>query len=346
MRGKCKTPGGKLVGVDVDTDQEGNARSCRIDGDFFVMGDDGAALLLLRDLERALIQRKPLDVVVHDHPSVRLVGIDAGAIQTAYFRALRGDEDGIGRLKERSIVSQTADDDDREDFRRRWKSLCPKVVRDIARTPAQQMELDERWAREVAEGQRSATLRFWRWTSPAVVVGRFQSVDHEVDVEEARKKGFDVVRRCTGGGAMFVKPSDVVTYSLYAPQDFVKGLGIDKSFRLCDQWLIDALNGIGVPASFGGTNDIMCADGKMAGAAQRLFPARKGGPGALLHHTTLAYDIDVETMGAILRTSPEKMSDKAVKSARSRVSPLRKHTEREYGQVFSYFETYSEHSCI
>lgn len=345
MRGEYKTPGGKLVGVDVDVNREGYPLSCSIDGDFFVMGDDGVARLLLRDLERALVQGEPLDAVVHDHPSVRLVGIDADAIETAYLRALQSDEGDIRCVTGRPVAAQVVDDDDREEFRRRWKALRPKVVRDIARAPTQQMELDERWAREVAEGQRPATLRFWRWSNPAVVVGRFQSVDHEVDIAAAREKGFEVVRRCTGGGAMFVKPSDVITYSLYAPQDFVKGVGVDRSFRLCDQWLVDALNAIGVPASFGGTNDIVCEDGKIGGAAQRLFPGRNGGPGALLHHTTLAYDIDVESMSAILRASPEKMSDKAVKSAPSRVCPIKKHTARELGQVFSYFETYSEHCC-
>lgn len=221
-------------------------------------------------------------------------------------------------------------------------AIRPEVVLDIARDSAEQMAVDERWAREVSEGIRPATLRFWRWSRPAVVVGRFQSIDHEVDVEEARKEGFDVVRRCTGGGTMFIEPANVITYSLYAPQAFVQGLSVNQSFRLCDQWLVDALNELGIDAAFGGTNDIVCSEGKIGGAAQRLFSAHHGGPGALLHHTTLAYDIDAERMSRILKTSSEKMRDKSVKSAVKRVAPLKRQTQMGFEELFSHLETYIE----
>ena len=66
--------------------------------------------------------------------------------------------------------------------------------------------------------------------------------------------------------------------------------------------------------------------GKLGGAAQRRFTPAEGGPGAILHHVTLAYDIDAEKMGRVLNTSREKMSDKAVKSAVKRVDPMRSQT--------------------
>ena len=64
--------------------------------------------------------------------------------------------------------------------------------------------------------------------------------------------------------------------------------------------------------------------GKAGGAAQRRFPAPpdSDGPGAVLHHTTLAYELDGALMARLLNTSPEKLSDKAVRSASKRVAPL------------------------
>ncbi|TPF94273.1 lipoate--protein ligase family protein [Bifidobacterium sp. UTBIF-78] len=245
-----------------------------------------------------------------------------------------------------------------EEYRARWESLRRNlvVVHDIPRMPAEQMTIDETWAREVATGERRPTLRLWEWAGPAVVIGRFQSAPDEVNLDVAERYGFDVVRRCTGGGAMFIEPGNTITYSLYAPLDFVRGVSIEESYRLCDWWLVESLRGLGLDVRFAGLNDIASQYGKIGGAAQRRFPVDTGragaaavtadadakgaaedagagfgrgrgrGAGAVLHHVTMAYDIDAAKMGAVLNTSREKMSDKAVKSAVKRVDPLRSQT--------------------
>ncbi|MDF7640353.1 lipoate--protein ligase family protein [Bifidobacterium sp. ESL0784] len=350
MRGEYKTPGGKLVGVDVVVDAAGKPVTCTIDGDFFVLGDDDVARAMLADLGAALVAGSPLADVFRRYPSLELVGVDAAAISKAYQRALRKEENGSSDEKGRSICANVGVDDvsdiltsNADAFhqirKKRWSSLHPQVVHDVTRTPVEQMETDEDWARQVAAGQRAATLRFWSWSGPAVVVGRFQSIEQEVDVEAAKREGFDVVRRSTGGGAMFIEPGKVITYSLYAPKGFVASVPLEESFRLCDQWAVDALNGLGIAAFFSGTNDIACAQGKIGGAAQRFFPPTDGGPGALLHHVTLAYDIDAQKMGRILKTSSEKLSDKAVKSAVKRVAPIRRQTDMRFEILSSYLET-------
>ena len=71
-------------------------------------------------------------------------------------------------------------------------------------------------------------------------------------------------------------------------------------------------------------NDIASQYGKIGGAAQRRFPVGSGG--AVLHHVTMAYDIDAAKMSRVLNTSREKMSDKAVKSAVKRVDPMKSQT--------------------
>ncbi len=184
------------------------------------------------------------------------------------------------------------------------------------------MTIDEQWACEVASGTRPATLRFWEWAEPAIVVGRFQSIPDEVNLEQAQREGFTVVRRCTGGGTMVVTPNGTITYSLYVPQNAFTDLDATCAYRVCDGWLVDTLRSCGLDVHFQGLNDIASHTGKIGGAARRRFPAHNGGPGAVLHHTTVAYDFDGDQMARILRTSSEKLSDKAVRSAARRVDPL------------------------
>ena len=90
--------------------------------------------------------------------------------------------------------------------------------------------------------------------------------------------------------------------------------------------LIAALRGLGLDVGFSGLNDIASSHGKIGGAAQRRFPPIGSGPGSILHHVTLAYDIDAVKMTRVLNISGEKMSDKAVKSAVKRVDPMRAQT--------------------
>ncbi|WEV59909.1 lipoate--protein ligase family protein [Bifidobacterium sp. ESL0728] len=353
MRGEYKTPGGKLVGVEVVTDESGRPVTCTIDGDFFVLGDDAAIRSMLSDLEKALVSGRALADVIDSYPSVALVGVDDVAISTAYQRALRTEKNSSSGETGRSICANVGAVDDSDILtsnndafhqlhKKRWKSLHPLVLHDVIRTPAEQMTTDEDWARQVAAGRRPATLRFWSWGDPAVVIGRFQSIEREVDLKAAKREGFDVVRRSTGGGAMFIEPGKAITYSLYAPKGFVDSVPIGESFRLCDQWVIDALRSLGIDAFFSGTNDIACAQGKIGGAAQRLFAPVEGGPGALLHHATLAYDIDARKMGRVLKTSPEKLYDKSVKSAVKRVAPIVRQTDMTFEVVSSYLETYAK----
>ena len=127
---------------------------------------------------------------------------------------------------------------------------------------------------------------------------------------------------------MFIEPGNTITYSLYAPLDFVHGISIEESYRLCDWWLVEALRGLGLDVRFAGLNDIASQYGKIGGAAQRRFPGtgNAGESGAVLHHVTMAYDIDAAKMARVLNTSQEKLSDKAVRSAVKRVDPMRSQT--------------------
>ena len=78
------------------------------------------------------------------------------------------------------------------------------------------MGLDEAVLGSVSEGRQPPTLRFYGWNPPTVSLGYFQGLDDEVDREACRAAGVDVVRRITGGGAVF--HDDELTYSVVIPE--------------------------------------------------------------------------------------------------------------------------------
>jgi lipoate-protein ligase A len=322
--GECKTPGGKLVAVDVTT-AGGRLAEVRVRGDFFVHPEPACRPTL--DAIAAALAGVPADADVPALAArvraavpfgVELVGTTPEAVAVAVRRAVTGDADlGDAPAVER-IGSFTAADIDR--LTASWKAFDWRLIPEVGRSPAVNVALDEVLTDRVGAGLRPPTLRFWRWTDPAVIIGRTQSVMNEVDLDAARVMGVQVVRRMTGGGAMFLQPHGAVTYSLYLPDAAVAGLSVRQSYEVCDAWVVRGLRALGVDAHHVPINDIACGEGKIGGAAQ----ARRAG--VVLHHTTLAYDMDPGEMVRVLRIGREKLKDKATASASKRVSPLVRQT--------------------
>lgn len=203
----------------------------------------------------------------------------------------------------------------------RWTQYPWRLIRGEPVAAPINHAIDEVLTRRVGAGQRQPTLRFWERFEPEVVIGRFQSVKNEVDEPAARELGVPVTRRITGGGAMYVEVPNVITYSIYAPLDLVAGMSFIESYAFLDDWVIRALRSLGIDAWYEPINDITSSRGKIGGAAQaRRF-------GAVLHHTTMSYDINSDRMLRVLRIGKEKLSDKGITSAAKRVGPLRLQTQ-------------------
>jgi lipoate-protein ligase A len=117
---------------------------------------------------------------------------------------------------------------------------------------------------------------------------------------------------------MFIEPGNTITYSIYAPAELVQGMSFADSYAFLDDWTLQALHSIGIAAEYKPLNDIASPQGKIGGAAQKRL-----GNGAVLHHVTMAYDIDADAMMQVLRIGREKLSDKGVTSAVKRVDPIK-----------------------
>ena len=198
--------------------------------------------------------------------------------------------------------------------------------------------LDEVILDRLDRGEIGPVLRFWYRRTPAVPLGRFQAYADEVAVDYVESHGIDVVRRITGGGAMYVEPGDVITYSMYLPREDVPA-DIEESYEVLDEWVIDGLQAVGLDVAHEPLNDITHPEGKIGGSAQLRSEH------AVLHHTTMSYDLDIEAMLSALRIGEEKVSDKAVKSAEKRVAVMREHIDADREAVIeslkeAFAETY------
>lgn len=199
------------------------------------------------------------------------------------------------------------------------------------------MALDEVLLNQVIAGERPPTMRMWRWIERALVIGSHQSVRNEVDLDAAQEHGFVITRRMSGGGTMLCEPDRTITYSLYLPESMVAGITFRKSYALLDAWAVAAFNAIGVPASYREINDIISPGGKIAGAAQ----ARRRGH--VLHHTTIAHSMDAELLPRLIRIGRPGVSERGVRSAEKKVSPLSWFTSMSCDEVarnmFEYFKS-------
>lgn len=300
MHGEFKVPGGKLVVVDLDV-VDGAIRNFRLSGDFFLEPDTA-----LESIDRA-VNGMPAETDASRFSAIVkealpkdavLLGFTAESVATAIRRAL-------------AEATSFADYE--------WQ-----LIHDEPRPALMQLALDQVMAEEVGAGHRQPTLRIWEWNSPAIVIGSFQSVRNEVDLDNAQKYGIEVVRRISGGGAMFMETgASVITYSIYAPSHLVQGMSFADSYAFLDEWVIIALRSLGIDAFYQPLNDITSARGKIGGAAQKRLG---GGDGSVLHHVTMSYDMDGDKMAEVLRIGREKLSDKGTKSAAKRVDPLRSQT--------------------
>jgi lipoate-protein ligase A len=183
------------------------------------------------------------------------------------------------------------------------------------------MAIDEALLRLNAGDKSPNTIRFWRWLPSTVSIGCFQSVEREVDLDAANKHGVDVVRRITGGGAVFHDYDGELTYSVVCKQGDVPS-DIIESYRLICGGLVRGFERLGLRAEFKPVNDVQVNGKKISGSAQ----TRRWG--SVLQHGTILISPDVRLMFELLKVSPEKISDKFIASVYERVTTV----ERELGR--------------
>ena len=155
-------------------------------------------------------------------------------------------------------------------------------------------------------------LMLWQ-NRNAIIIGKHQNTLAEINEAFVREHGIKVVRRLSGGGAVYHDLGNL-NYTLIAPDD---GEGLDLG-RFCRP-VIRALQKLGVAAELNGRNDMTVGGQKFSGNAQY----RKDG--RVMHHGTILFDSDMSVLAGALQVDEEKIKAKGVKSVRSRVTNVRAH---------------------
>ncbi len=187
------------------------------------------------------------------------------------------------------------------------------------------MGLDVAILEAVAAETQLPTLRFYAWAPRAVSLGYFQGLNDEVDLLACEQRGVDVVRRVTGGGAVF--HAQELTYSIVMPENHELASGdILASYRTICGGVIAGLAKLGITAQFAPINDVVAEGKKLSGNAQ----TRKHG--CLLQHGTILLGVDVDEMFALLKVPNEKLKGKLIQDVKARVSSV----SLMLGREFSY----------
>lgn len=147
---------------------------------------------------------------------------------------------------------------------------------------------------------------FYLWQNKdTVVVGRNQNPYKECDIAALKNLGIELVRRVTGGGAVYHDLGNL-NYSFICHKEFYS---MEKIFSC----ILEALESLGVPCRLSGRNDILLDGRKISGSA---FYQKKD---IVLHHGTLMVNVDIERMKACLTPNKAKLNSKGISSVEARV---------------------------
>lgn len=175
--------------------------------------------------------------------------------------------------------------------------------------PAWNLALEEYFFDTVPAGESFFML--WQ-NHNTVVIGKNQNTLAEIDQDYVRSHGITVVRRLSGGGAVYHDDGNInFTFITDAPE----GNQIDLR-RFCLP-VAEALRAFGVDAEVSGRNDITVDGKKFSGNAQYVRHGR------VMHHGTLMFDSDMHILQQVLKADPEKIASKGIQSVSSRVTNLK-----------------------
>jgi lipoate-protein ligase A len=191
-----------------------------------------------------------------------------------------------------------------------------RLILDPPAKGSRNMALDYALLLSVASGESSPFLRFYRWSVPTVTLGYFQDAGTEADISLCKSFGVDLIRRITGGGAVF--HDQEITYSMVFPDTHhLAGKDILDSYSRTLAPFVDALSLYGLSAVHSPINDITVSGKKVSGSAQSR---RKG---CVLQHGTILLDLDRDKAFRCLTVPADKLARRGLSEPSQRVTTLR-----------------------
>lgn len=212
-----------------------------------------------------------------------------------------------------------------------WRLLKPET-----HDAAMNMAIDEAILRARIASKVPNTIRFYCWKPSAVSIGRFQDVYEEVSLDNCEKLGVEVVRRITGGGAVYHDSEGEITYSVIVKRKSLGAEDVTAAYDKICGGLTKALELLRVKADFSPGDYKNCPNiaingKKISGSAQSFKQ------GVILQHGTLLMSVDLEKMFTFLRVPWAKTRVELINVAKRRITSL----ENETGSEATVQQAYS-----
>ncbi len=199
-----------------------------------------------------------------------------------------------------------------------------RLLADDGAGAADGLALDEALMSRYARGGPDCppTLRLYSYRNHCALVGRYQDLEAEVDLAACRRRGTEVSRRLTGGGAIVMGSGQLgIAYVDGAPA----GRPPREIIEEFSAALAAGLAQLGVTVAFHGKNDLETGGRKVAGLGLYVDPA-----GAMLFHASVLADLDVELMLQVLRVPAAKRAGRAIATVPERVTTVSAETGRPH----------------
>ncbi|WP_159544845.1 lipoate--protein ligase [Streptococcus halichoeri] len=183
-----------------------------------------------------------------------------------------------------------------------------KYIVNNSHNPAYNVALEAYAFRELVDEDELFIL----WINePAIIIGKHQNTIQEINKEYIEEHGIHVVRRLSGGGAVYHDLNNL-NYTIISNKSEEGAF----DFKTFSQPVIATLADLGVKAEFTGRNDLEINGKKFCGNAQAYYKGR------MMHHGCLLFDVDMTVLGDALKVSKDKIESKGIKSVRSRVTNI------------------------
>ena len=183
-----------------------------------------------------------------------------------------------------------------------------KYIVNTSNDPAYNIALEAYAFRELVDEDELFILWINR---PAIIVGKHQNTIQEINKEYTDAHDIKVVRRLSGGGAVYHDLNNL-NYTIISNKADEGAF----DFKTFSQPVIATLADLGVKAEFTGRNDLEIDGKKFCGNAQAYYKGR------MMHHGCLLFDVDMSVLGQALKVSKDKIESKGVKSVRARVTNI------------------------
>lgn len=179
----------------------------------------------------------------------------------------------------------------------------------------------------------------WRNES-AIIVGKNQNTLSEINYEYVKENKIKVVRRQSGGGAVFHDLGNInFTFISCNDNSF-------SDFKRFTMPIIDALKNLNIQAEFSGRNDLLIDNQKFSGNAQYNYKNK------VMHHGTLLFSSEINDLSSALKVKPSKFIGKSVKSVKSRVTNIANHLEQDMtvlefkNYLMNFINSKYENNCL